>query len=76
MKKLVLSLVLTLAISGLALAGDVPTADYVPPPPTQPATMSSDSNVTSTDMSDSDYTELSIESLEPLLLSLVGMMFR
>ena len=76
MKKLLLSLVLTLAISGLAFAGDIPTSDYVPPPPTQPATMSSDSNVTSTDMSDSDYTELSIESLEPLLLSLVGMMFR
>ena len=76
MKKLVLSLVLTLAISGSAIAGDVPTADFVPPPPTQPATMSSDSNVTGTDLSDSDYTELSIESLEPLLLSLVGMMFR
>jgi len=76
MKKLALALILTLAIFGSALAGEIPSGDFVPPPPTQPATMSSDSNVTGTDMSDSDYTELSIEALEPLMLTLVGMMFR
>ena len=76
MKRYVLSVVLILVVSTSAWAGDVPSGDFVPPQPTQPATMSSDSNVTGTDMSDSDYTELSIEALEPLMLTLVGMMFR
>ena len=36
MKRLLLSLSLTLCISGVVLAGEIPTVGYTPPPPPPP----------------------------------------
>ena len=75
MKKLALAVILTLTIAGSAFAGDIPSGDFVPPP-TQPSTSSTDAKVTTTtDPADAEYAELSFESLETVMLTIVGMMF-
>ena len=67
MKRFLMALALSCALSTTALAGNIPTSGITPPPPEDPQTMSSDS------VSSTDYAAPGSEdSLLAILLTIIS----
>jgi hypothetical protein len=73
MKRILAAVILIAVVSLSALAGEIPSGDFVSPPPPPPNHSTSNS---ASQAYEADSKQIALDSLESLLFALLGPMFR
>ena len=76
MKRLLAVMVLTVVLSASALAGEIPTGDFLPPPPQTNGTSGSQSQDVSVATPAIDESTASQELLDTFVVSIVSFLMR